>query len=92
MIIKKNSDFENSLEKIVLFIAKDSKVKAIKFQKKLNKALNSLSNMPYKFRQSFYYDDNSVRDLIFKGYTIPYLIDKDKNCIVILDIFKWIDR
>jgi plasmid stabilization system protein ParE len=92
MIIKKNSDFEDSLEKIVLFIAKDSKVKAIKFQKKLNKILNNLSNMPYKFRQSFYYDDKNIRDLIYKGYTIPYLIDKDENCIVILDIFKWIDR
>ena len=31
-------------------------------------------------------------DLIFKGNTIPYLIDNDNDRIVILDIFKWVDR
>ena len=24
------------------------------------------------------YDDENIRDLIFKGYVIPYLIDEDK--------------
>lgn len=48
--------------------------------------------MPYKYRKSFYYDDINVRDMIFKGYTIPYLIDEKNNKIVLLDIFKWIDK
>ncbi|MGM0533206.1 MAG: type II toxin-antitoxin system RelE/ParE family toxin, partial [Campylobacterota bacterium] len=50
------------------------------------------ANMPYKFRQSYYYDSLNIRDFIFKGYTIPYLIDEDKGVIVLLDIFKWIDK
>jgi len=29
-----------------------------------------------------------VRDYIFKGYTIPYLIDEENVVIVVLDIFK----
>ncbi|WP_372618643.1 hypothetical protein [Aliarcobacter sp.] len=48
--------------------------------------------MPFKARQSIHFNDIFVRDLIFKGYTIPYLIDEDLDVIVILDIFKWQTR
>lgn len=44
--------------------------------------------MPYKFRQSKCFNDENIRDFIFKGYVIPYLIDKENNKIVILAIFK----
>jgi len=30
--------------------------------------------------------------MIFKGYTVPYYIDKEKNTLIILDIFKWSKR
>ncbi|UCN01581.1 hypothetical protein LCX93_11680 [Sulfurimonas sp. SWIR-19] len=46
-------------------------------------------NFPYKSRKFLYHDDENIRDYIFKGYTIPYLIDNNKNKIVLLDIFKW---
>ncbi len=72
------------------FIANDPSNKAINFKIQLNKKIEKLPNMPYKFRKSYYYDDKAVRDLIFKGYTIPYLIDSNK--IVILDIFQWIQK
>ena len=39
---------------------------------------------------SMYHDDINVRDLVFKGYTIPYIVDDD--IIIIIDIFKWEDR
>ena len=32
----------------------------------------------------------NVRDLVFKGYTVPYIIDNET--IVIIDIFKWENR
>jgi len=56
-----------------------------------DKKISKLDFMPYKFRKSYYYynDDEDIRDLIVQGYTIPYLIDKEKDTIVILDIFKW---
>lgn len=44
--------------------------------------------MPYKFRQSYFHHNQNIRDLIYKGYVIPYLIDEDKEIIVILNIFK----
>lgn len=48
--------------------------------------------MPYKFRKSIYFDDENIRDYIFKGYTIPYSINEDNNEIVLLDIIKWMDK
>jgi mRNA-degrading endonuclease RelE of RelBE toxin-antitoxin system len=75
-----------NLKNILRYISKDSKNKAKKF---MFKQINNLINMPYKFRKSYYYDDENIRDMVFKGYTIPYLIDIQKNTLVILDIFKY---
>lgn len=41
--------------------------------------------MPYKFRQSRYCQNENIRDFIFKGYTVPYLIDVDNDVIVVND-------
>lgn len=41
--------------------------------------------MPKKYQQSKYYDDETIRDMVFKGYTIIYKIYSDK--IIILEIF-----
>jgi len=48
-----------------------------------------LVHMPYKFKQSIYFDSEEIRDLVFKGYTIPYKIDEVKNQIVIIGINKY---
>jgi len=45
--------------------------------------------MPYKCRKSIYFDDNSIRDLIYKGYTIVYQVNKDKSIITVLGIKKY---
>jgi len=45
--------------------------------------------MPFKFRKSIYFDDENIRDLVFKGYAIPYKIDKIKDMITIIGINKY---
>ena len=92
MRIVKTELFEKSLKSLILFIARDSQNRARNFKKKLQKSINSLDYMPYKFRQSYYYDNENIRDLIVDGYTLPYLIDEEKDAIIILDIFKWEER
>jgi len=84
--------FRGGLEEILFYIAKDSKNRAKQFNHALFEGINNLENFPYKFRKSKYYTDDSVRDYIFMGYTIPYLIDEENEVIVILDIFKWVER
>ena len=89
MEIIKKEKFNQSLFEILDYIAKDSLSRALNFQDELEKMINGLVHFPYKFRQSIYFNDVDIRDLIFKGYTIPYLIDEDNNKIVILGIIKY---
>ncbi len=92
MKIEYNPLFVQQFKKIWDYISIDNINSANKFQKQLEIKINTIPNFPYKARKSFYYNDENIRDCIFKGYTIPYLINSTKDEIVILDIFKWIDK
>lgn len=92
MDIVYNSRFIRHFSHIWDYISDDNVPVANRLKKKLQRKLEQLKNFPYKYRSSFYYEDEQIRDYVFKGYTIPYLIDEQKNCIVILDIFKWTDH
>lgn len=81
-------DFIESVGNITDFIAEDSIDRAIDFHNTLFDKLDELDYMPYKFRKSLCYNDNNIRDFIFKGYVAPYFIDESKDIIVVLDIFK----
>jgi len=90
--IKYNPSFRKNFGDIWDYISKDSIKKADNFKDQLKFKISNLPNYPFKFRQSYYYKDINIRDMVFKGYTIPYLIDNDKDTIIILDIFKWSKR
>lgn len=44
--------------------------------------------MPYKYRKSVYFDDENVRDFVFKGFVVPYFINEKANEVVVLGICK----
>ena len=92
MKIIKDAYFTQNLERIILYIADDSKSRARNFRNNLHKRLNSLDSFPYKFRKSIHFNNDDIRDYIFMGYTIPYLVDEEKDVIVVLDIFKWVEK
>ncbi len=92
MKIVRDRQFLASLRGILKYIAADSIGNAKSFKAGLDEKLKMLPLFPYKFRQSIYDDDSKVRDFIFKGYVIPYLVDKHGGRIVLLDIFKWVNR
>ena len=89
MIIEKSRDFERDLDNVLDFIAEDSIDRALDFLSELEEKLAGLPCMPYKFRPSIYFDDDDIRDYIFKGYVIPYLIDKTMDRIILLGIVKY---
>ena len=91
MQIVKHPDFGKNLEEILDFIADDSLNQAIIFNQDLEKKLQNII-YPHMYRKSHFYDDENVRDMIFKGYVIPYLVDERREKIVILEIFKYIDK
>lgn len=85
MVIFK-SQFKDELKHIYGYIKQDSKDRANNFISELIKKLENIENNPFMYRKSLYFDDDSKRDFIFKGYTIPYEIVDEK--IYILGIFK----
>lgn len=92
MRISRKQEYLLSLKDIMIYISEDSKNRSLNFKSELDHKINNLVNFPYKFKQSIYYPDENTRDMIFKGYTIPYFIDEQNQQIIILDIFKWQNR
>ena len=90
MTIEKKPLYIEQIKGIVRFIAKDKISPAIKFEKELNKKLHELKKFPYLYRPSYYFEDEAYRDLVYMGYTIIYKVEADK--ILVLEIFKWVDR
>jgi len=89
MVIIRSSSFLEELDVVLDFIALDSLHNALQFNKNLKIRINALVDFPYKFRQSIYFNDKNIRDLIFKGYTIPYFIDEKNDKLVVLGILKY---
>jgi plasmid stabilization system protein ParE len=85
MQINRSENFKNQFRKIVFFIAQDKKSAAKRFKAQVNEAIDDLVNFPFKYRKSIYFDNENIRDMVFKGYTIVYEI-KD-NSIEIISIF-----
>ncbi len=87
MIIEYDEYFSSKFKEIWDFIAQDSRSRADAFRDELRVHIENIPYFPYKCRKSKWFDDENIRDLVFKGYTIPYFIENNK--IIILDIFKW---
>ncbi len=86
MKIVRSQKYTKSLQEALRFISLDSRQRALNFKHELDEKINSLDYMPFKFRQSIYFEDKTIRDLIFKGYTIVYQINEEKKIITIVGI------
>ena len=87
MQINRSQRYKNNLFQILDYIAQDKLSASEDFLNKLDKLINNLPNFPYKFRKSKYFDDENIRDMVYKGYTIIYRINKTKNTIDIIRMF-----
>lgn len=81
------SSFTSALDGILDYISEDSLSQAILFNSELHQKIKDIPLMPYKCRKSVHYNNDDIRDMIFKGYTIAYLVDKEQ--IIILGILKY---
>ena len=87
MKISRTTEYQAELLVILKYIAKDKISASKNFKIELDNQIDEIPNFPYKYRKSIYFDDENVRDMIFRGYTINYEMDLDKNRIFILSIF-----
>ena len=47
------------------------------FKNELIEKIKTISNNPYQYRKSIYFDNDLIRDLIYKGYTVVFRINKN---------------
>lgn len=69
--------FLNRLENQLLYISIGSTERARKFKSLLFGRIKKIPLNPYLYRKSIYFEDESIRDLIFKGYTIVFRISPE---------------
>jgi plasmid stabilization system protein ParE len=85
-IIVKDS-FINKLGNQLDYIAQNNPSNSRKFKNELFNLIKDIPSNPRKHRKSIWFDDENIRDLIFKGYTIVYRINK--NTIEVFGIVKY---
>lgn len=90
MRIVYEQQFASQLKAIIAFIARDNPAAARSFRNNLKHRIEQLPDNPLACRQSTYFTDSNLRDLIFMGYTAVFRISADE--IRLLDIFKWQER
>ena len=62
------------LENQIEYISRDSPKRPRKFKSELLRNIKKIPSNPYLYRKSIYFREESIRDLIFKGYTIVFRI------------------
>jgi hypothetical protein len=80
-----------ALNNQVRYISKDKPISSRKFKNELIKNLKKDLKSPYHFKKSRYYDDENIRDYVFKGYTSVYKIDIIQDGIIVFGFIKYKD-
>jgi len=87
MQIKRTKEYQSELRTILKYIAKDKPSASMNFKQELNKQISDIPSFLYKHRKSIYFNNENIRDMIFKRYTLNYEINLESNTIFILSIF-----
>ncbi|MDQ6529280.1 type II toxin-antitoxin system RelE/ParE family toxin [Flavobacterium sp. LHD-85] len=91
MTIKISNEFLKLLKEQVHYIYKDKPRAALKFRKDLLRNIKKDLKHPFLFKKSRYFDDENIRDYVFKGYVSVYEVDTDKNIVFIFGFIKYKD-
>ncbi len=72
MVIIFTERYKIEFEEVFNFIANDSLNRAEDFRYSLLDKIKIIEDSPCAFRKSLKFNDDNVRDFIFKGYVVPY--------------------
>ena len=87
MQINRLKRYNSNLFQILDYIAQDKFSASENFKNELDELINNLPTFPYKFKKSRYFNNDNIRDMVYKGYTIIYKVNLEKNSIDIIRIF-----
>jgi len=91
MIVNISNEYLKSLADQVRFIYKDKPQAALKFRKDLFKNIKKDLKHPFHFKKSRYFENENIRDYVFKGYVSVYEIDVEKNTVSVFGFIKYKD-
>ncbi|MBO9585452.1 MAG: type II toxin-antitoxin system RelE/ParE family toxin [Flavobacterium sp.] len=91
MTIKISNEFLELLKEQVHYIYKDKPRAALKFRKDLLRNIKKDLIHPFLFKKSIYFDNENIRDYVFKGYVSVYEVDIDKNIVFVFSFIKYRD-
>ena len=80
--------FQQNLNEILTFIAKNSPQNALKFRLELQERIEGALNMPYRYRQSVHSRARNIRDMVFKGFVVVFAVEETPPRVRILGIYK----
>lgn len=89
MRIRVSKEFRKKLDAQIDYIAKDKPIAARRFKNRLFEEIKKIPGFPYSYRRSIFFDNEDVRDLIYKGYVIVFRIRE--NTIEIFGFFHFQD-
>jgi plasmid stabilization system protein ParE len=68
--------FVQRLEKQLKYLSENNPKSAIELKVVLIKKIKEIPENPYLFRKSIYFENDLIRDLIYKGYTVVFRINE----------------
>lgn len=89
MKISFSEKFTNLLSELIEYISKDKPKAARKFKVDLLRSISKDLKKPFDYRKSIYFEDESIRDYIFKGYTVVYKVKMETNEIIVFGLIKY---
>jgi len=85
--IIESKQFKDELRAIAFYIKQDKLAASIDFVEQLKQKITFLVDFPYQYKKSIYFDNDEIRDMVYKGYTIIYEINSEENSLELLSIF-----
>jgi plasmid stabilization system protein ParE len=82
-------NFQLDLLEQVHYISKDKPRAARKFKVDLMRNIRKDLKNPFHFKKSIYFDDENIRDYVFKGYTCVYEIDMIRKTVFVFGFIKY---
>lgn len=91
MIVSILSNFRKLLTEQVRYIYKDKPKAALKFRKDLLKNIKKDLKEPFHFKNSRYFENENIRDYVFKGYVAVYEVNVEQIIVSVFGFIKYKD-
>ena len=91
MRIKFQEEFFSELNDQVHYISKDKPIAARKFKTDLLRNIKKDLTKPFHFKKSRYFENENIRDYVFKGYVVVYEVDVEKKIVSVFGFIKYKD-